>query len=821
MSRSTGALYNLLPAIYRIRDAGLGAPLQNLVGICEQLHGILDQDVADLYENWFIETCADWVVPYIGDLLQSRPLHSGAAALTARSYVANTLSYRRRKGTAVALEQLARDVTNWPALAVEFFQLLATTQYLNHLRPSNVTTPDIRNASPLELLDGPFDETSHMVDVRSIVDAPLDPSFAPGLTDLGPLVRGKYNIPNLGLFLWRLQSYQVTLATPRLVTGGAAERYHFHPLGLDEAVFNQPQTLPSFTSLAAEINVPGPLRRRALYDELEARRQALVDGHTVWQPNTLFAAGAVIADANGNTEKAVNGGTSGATQPSWPTQLGNQIGDGTVLWQLSAKGFSLDGAYFAAEPVLEIFPVSVSAPVPPEQIMICDLSDLPPPSPPGTWRTPPATKNYTPTAGGKPVMLPIQVSVDPVLGRFAFSAGHIPAQPAQVQVSYSYGFSGDMGGGPYNRITSVSSLLANAAPWQVAVTQELPPQPGIIFSDLTSAVAAWNQSNPKPGTLGVIAILDSHSYTETLTGANRIVIPQDTTLLIVAADWPSLRLNGSTQPQTLTPDGVRVHVNGNVEVIGTAPAKSDQGGTLILNGLWIEGSLTVSAGNLGGAQIVHATLVPGKGGLTVANQTDPQFNATLQQSICGPIQLDNLIPALSLTDSIVDGGTGVAINAPGADADIQSSTVFGSIGTAAGFGLRTLEAGNSIFTLLVNVERTQAGCIRFCSVRDDISTTPRRYRCQPDLALAGIIDPVQQAGIRARLTPLFTSTAYGNPGYAQLNSSCADAIRAGADNSSEMGVFYSLQQPQRDANLRTALLEYLRFGLQAGIFYIT
>lgn len=37
-----------------------------------------------------------------------------------RAWVANTLAYRRRKGTALVLEQLARDVTGWPATAVEF-----------------------------------------------------------------------------------------------------------------------------------------------------------------------------------------------------------------------------------------------------------------------------------------------------------------------------------------------------------------------------------------------------------------------------------------------------------------------------------------------------------------------------------------------------------------------------------------------------------------------------------------------------------------------------------------------------------------------------
>jgi len=34
-----------------------------------------------------------------------------------------------------------------------------------------------------------------------------------------------------------------------------------------------------------------------------------------------------------------------------------------------------------------------------------------------------------------------------------------------------------------------------------------------------------------------------------------------------------------------------------------------------------------------------------------------------------------------------------------------------------------------------------------------------------------------------------------------------------------MGVFHLVQQPQRLANLRTALDEYLRVGLEAGIFF--
>ena len=36
-----------------------------------------------------------------------------------------------------------------------------------------------------------------------------------------------------------------------------------------------------------------------------------------------------------------------------------------------------------------------------------------------------------------------------------------------------------------------------------------------------------------------------------------------------------------------------------------------------------------------------------------------------------------------------------------------------------------------------------------------------------------------------------------------------------------MGAYHRLYAPQREANLRTRLDEYLRFGLEAGILYAT
>ena len=69
------------------------------------------------------------------------------------------------------------------------------------------------------------------------------------------------------------------------------------------------------------------------------------------------------------------------------------------------------------------------------------------------------------------------------------------------------------------------------------------------------------------------------------------------------------------------------------------------------------------------------------------------------------------------------------------------------------------------------------------------------------------------------MRPQFTSLNYGDPGYCQLSQRCAIEIRQGAEDEAEMGVFHNLYQPQRETNLRVRLDEYLRFGLEAGIFY--
>src|SRR6266542_4760294 len=161
MSFDAERMYELLPAIYRIRDADRGEPLKALLSVIADQVGVLEEDLAQLYDDQFIETCAPWVAPYIGDLIGYRALHNVVPKIgSQRAEVAHTIGFRCRKGTASMLEQLARDVTGWPARAVEFFQRLEWTQYMNHVRSTSVRTPDLRDAERLELVGGPFDEAA-------------------------------------------------------------------------------------------------------------------------------------------------------------------------------------------------------------------------------------------------------------------------------------------------------------------------------------------------------------------------------------------------------------------------------------------------------------------------------------------------------------------------------------------------------------------------------------------------------------------------------------------------------------------------------------
>ena len=693
MNPEADKVYQLLPALYRIRDAEQGGVLRALCEVLAEDIAVLRENLDQLYDDQFIETCADWVAPYIGDLIGYRTLH-GVTERTrsARAEVANTIAYRRRKGTATVLEQLARDVTGWNARVVEFFEWLETSQYMNHIRPANRATPDLRNWEALERRETAFNSLAHSVDVRRIETQ-----------------QGRYNIPNIGLFLWRLDAFSLRRSPAFRVDD---ERFLFSPLGNNFQLFTRPQSETDITHTAEPLNVPEPISRRVLDRYLDR----------YYGPQL-----SLFIEADNVT-----------------TTLGN--------------------------------------------VQVCNLSDD------GvTWAHLPVSK----------------VSIDPVLGRIAFPPG---TPPVNLRVTCQYGFSMPTGGGSYER----RKTFALGGGFD-AVTQGQSLQ-----TALTAAQAG-----------GIVEIGDSGRYPETLT------------LTIPAAAKVEVRAANEHRPTV---------VLGGDWTISLAP-----GSELTLNGLLITGGrVRVTAAGGVGARILrlrHCTLVPGLALTREGEPLSPAESSLVVERAGTQVEIDYCLlggvalvdsTELSMTNTLLDATapTRVAFAAPdglaaGGALTVVNSTVIGKVHT-----VRLDLASNTIFaaalaagdawTHPVLSDQNQQGCCRFSFVPLN-SIVPRRYRCQPALAVdAALLEADQPKGsltdpeilaltlaTQARVRPAFTARRYGQAAYGQLAGHCPEEISRGADDESEMGVFHDVFAPQREDNLKIRLQEYLRFGLEAGLFHAT
>ncbi len=265
MSLTPDQLYALLPAIYRTRDAENGEPLKALLSVIYEQGAILEENIRQLYDDEFIETCAPWVIPYIGDLVGSNAVYEIAGATSGRrAEVANTIGYRRRKGTLLALEQVSMDVSGRPAAAVEYFRRLITNESMHHVRPHHTATANLRNGAHLDTIATAFDKLNRTIDVRRI--APrlrTAPDTAPLEVNLhGP---GRFNIPDIGIYLWRWISFSVTKAPAFKID---SRRYMFSPLGQNSPLFNSVATRDSFSRLTIRLDVPQPISQRELFTNM-------------------------------------------------------------------------------------------------------------------------------------------------------------------------------------------------------------------------------------------------------------------------------------------------------------------------------------------------------------------------------------------------------------------------------------------------------------------------------------------------------------------------------------------------------------------------
>lgn len=702
MSFDIETLYKLLPAFNQIRDTEMGngiipgeendGPLKALLGLIAEQVAVLEENFDQLYDDQFIETCAGWVVPYIGDLVGSRGLTVFPnASFSERGEVANTLSYRRRKGTASIIEQLARDVTGWNANVVEYFQLLATTQYMNHIRPENVSFASLRKWEELEYANTPFDKIAHTANVRNIAKR-----------------RGKYNIPNIGIYLWRLDSFSVRNSPAYKIDD---RRFKFDALGKDTQLFNKPVPEKSITYFSTPLNVPSGISRFVMKKYME-------DYYGIEK--------SILVYKNGE-----------AVLPSEDPNL----------------------------PLSSI-------------VCVCNLSDL---------------KDGGGNVIGWANMPENKIAIDPVLGRIAFPSTLPP--PTDVHVDHHYGFSEKMAGGDYGRTSSFSTGLEEIA--FIRVPDDKPSiQEAIDEIKVTG---------------GVVEITDNEYYIETplinISSGKRIEIRAADKMRPVLVLADDLEITGGKNSE--------IHFNGLLISGGRLllPLADNDGNTNELRKMYIQ----------------DCTLLPGSSPAIGAVPEQPaqarlfiamtNVEVKIDKSILGTISV-NEEADVSITNSIIDATdenetaySGLNYLENGGRLSIVNSTVIGKVRTA----IMEL-ASNTIFLAALKTspsdfppiyaERIQEGCVRFSYITPG-SRLPRQYHCQPESKATN------PAGVR----PVFTSLQYGDPGYCQLGQLCSVQIRQGADDDAEIGVFHDLYQPQRIQNLKTRLNEYLRFGLEAGIYF--
>ena len=740
MTRSPDYLYDLLPAVYRMRDEPLGSPLRDLLRVVGEQVNVLEEDIARLYDNWFIETCDDWAVPYIGDLVGYLPVAEAGRVLVPRRDVANAIGFRRRKGTLALLEVLAVEVAGWAARAVEFFPLLGWSQHLDHQHPDRGQYADLRSTGRLDRLGSPFDDLAHRVDVRR-------PD--------SHRTRGRYDIPSVGVYLWRLGSYPVTRAPAACIEREGRNCYTFSVLGHDTQLFSLPVPQADPAQIAGEANLPVPIRRRAFERRISER------------PLVSVASPAYYGCGKSLSIEVTD----------WPRR--------------GRRGV------IAAEDVIP-----------------ADLTD---------WHGYPAPLG--------------KVLVDPVLGRLVFAQKQAPKR---VVVSYRYGFSADLGGGEYRRPVSQP---AGARLYRVRQRDTGPEE----FRTIRQAHAQWHrdkQGGPAP-LAAVIEVADSGVYEE------RFVFDLD------PGESLQLRAAPLTRPVLRLLD-YRVDQPDPFSVSGGPASRFVLEGFLVTGrGIQVSGpqdgsgggpgadGATAEPGGLCDVTVRHCTLVPGWDldcDCTPGRPDEPSLTldysrakVVIEHSILGSVvvRADERTgdPAeLCVSDCILDATSpdGLALSSGDGRVAFVSLTMARCtvIGQVLAHAIRLAE--NTIFTSPVLVARRQVGCVRYCYVPEG-SRTPRRYHCQPDVAVQDAADRAGPAGpaavaraqdrARDRVRPAFDSLRYGTPEYARLAEACGEEIARGADDESELGAFHDLYQPERLASLRVRLDQFTPAGLDAGIFF--
>ncbi len=738
-------LWETIPSIYRHEDGLAEKPgvLRAIVQVIAKQAAILRRSQDSLWDDQFIELCNEWAVPYIGDLVATRLL-SEKNKRGRRIDVAKTIYYRRRKGTPRVLEELISDISGWEGKMVEQFQSLARSRHGLDAKPLTLagkysgTLPggwaDLRNQRISELSNGPFEEFFHTPDVRRHRGS-----------------KGRYSIPKLAFYLYRLKVYEAINTTPFALGDGVS--FSFDPSGRDIPLFSK-----SYSSLnwnewqsSNEPELPAPIACRLLGHATYLITEAIIQQLVALPVPLTTAAASELRKISGLVFK--NESSLMTIIATFSTKV--EIMNSAILLPLlsfslmsdSGKSVLLPDAKTVLSKPLDLNSILVGFVLPAEEVFTTE-------------------KVTAANLMSWPIAITKELAIDPENGRFMFL--NAPASEDNIYIAYHYGFSGPVGAGSYERS------------WIIKSVPEVTRTGG---GELTST----NLKNE-----GVTQIDDSKTYgpvANKMAIKNMILQSKSKQRPYVCLENNWVLSSGLNLNSNITLDGLWIGAKGNLaaEII----LRGDFECVIIRNCSLDPGGLDLgvldpeSRKNIKG-EIIH----PVK--LIIEGRVE---NLCIESSIMAPILIRNsgYVEDFSVSDSIIQSvdSTINAIEIKTGKTHIDRSTIFGKV------DVHRLEASEALITGKTTVTDNQKGCFRFSAAMEE-SRLPRPYESHLFLK---------------DTNHWFTSRNFGNPGYAQLSDTAPVILKRGAENGSEMGAFNNLLSPIKLDDLKNKIDEYMPFGL--------
>lgn len=780
-------MYERLPEVLRERDAAGSPPgqLRAFVDALDTVFTALRQRVEQQYDDLFIDTCSDWVVPYIADLVGTSHLSGDPQAL--RADVARTVFHRRRKGTLGAVESQVHVLSGWAVHAIELRNRLAWNMPLNHLRPdaggaSPFTrlpaadprqpvrggTAALRAPAWLSFVGGPFDPFARTVDLKP-----------PQERDGNGPARPTPNLPHLGVFVWRLLDLQVPVLTPALpavpVTTQASGapfvlRAHLHPLGEPLMLFNshryQADSEPP--NLASEDAVPNPMPvarltsgapagNPAAYVQVLPYAGAVPDAPADDAPGLVLHVPAALA-------AGINWHFRGANLCAWEAGLAAPLAVGEVAVDPRtgriALGLPGPTAADVAEPLAAGLRASVTH------------------GTPGPVGAQPLAHPLPVAAAGAPVPLRRVVRASDGPGALAFALRDLGSlnQPLVVEIADSATYALDVasipGVGPGGELMLTHELTVRARDGQRPVVRL--SQPLRLRPDSLGAPSSPEQADLNVRFVGLY-----------LTRGVGWVAG---TALVTQAAVNTLSFDGCTL---------------------------DPGGATVLDGSALGGRAAP-----GPALQLAADLGLAGPELDSFDQV-PQVNFT--RCVTGSLFADDVV-ALTLTDTIVDaaGADFALTGAAGDNTGWGPDTTFSGVTLLGATRVQRGRGAGAIFAGVLQVQDNQdshdasagttPGCLRQCWFTGLGDRLPPHHGCVFGAGGPGAPEP---AALR------FVATRFGAPGYAQLAWASDSRLREGGPADDEMGAWGFLLNTHKWKNICIRLREFMPLGLRALIATVT